>query len=358
MSRIATGVVIAGWYFSNIGVILLNKYLLSIFNFRYPIFLTLCHMVACSLLGGALAASRLIPVQPIASRPQMAKITLLAAIFCFTVVLGNVSLKTIPVSFNQAIGATTPAFTAALSVLMLSQREPRAVYLSLVPVVVGIVIASGAEPSFEIVGFLACVAATAGRALKSVLQSIMLDDPADRMDSMSLLLYMAPIAVVLLVPVTATAEAGALQAALVMGRQPGFWMLLILNSGMAYFVNLTNFLVTKYTSALTLQVLGNAKGVVAVVTSVLYFQNPVNAMSALGYTITVAGVVAYSQAKKRTRKVASVPKHAAQEHAVQIKIDVHAESESPTSRLQRTQGVGSRDASIPALLIHQTPKDM
>lgn len=178
-------------------------------------------MVACSLLGGALAASRLIPVQPIASRPQMAKITLLAAIFCFTVVLGNVSLKTIPVSFNQAIGATTPAFTAALSVLMLSQREPRAVYLSLVPVVVGIVIASGAEPSFEIVGFLACVTATAGRALKSVLQSIMLDDLADRMDSMSLLLYMAPIAVVLLVPVTATAEAGALQAALVMGRQPG-----------------------------------------------------------------------------------------------------------------------------------------
>lgn len=33
-------------------------------------------------------------------------------------------------------------------------------------------------------------------------------------------------------------------------------MLLILNSGMAYFVNLTNFLVTKYTSALTLQVGG------------------------------------------------------------------------------------------------------
>ena len=31
------------------------------------------------------------------------------------------------------------------------------------------------------------------------------------------------------------------------------WMLLI-NSAMAYFVNLTNFLVTKHTSALTLQV--------------------------------------------------------------------------------------------------------
>lgn len=33
-----------------------------------------------------------------------------------------------------------------------------------------------------------------------------------------------------------------------------FWMLLFLNSFLAYFVNLTNFLVTKHTSALTLQV--------------------------------------------------------------------------------------------------------
>jgi drug/metabolite transporter (DMT)-like permease len=51
------------------------------------------------------------------SRQQFWKISLLALIFCLTVVLGNVSLKFIPVSFNQAIGATTPAFTAALALL-------------------------------------------------------------------------------------------------------------------------------------------------------------------------------------------------------------------------------------------------
>jgi hypothetical protein len=39
----------------------------------------------------------------------------------------------------------------------------------------------------------------------------------------------------------------------------GFWLLLAFNSFLAYFVNLTNFLVTKYTSALTLQV-GGAGG--------------------------------------------------------------------------------------------------
>lgn len=82
---------------------------------------------------------------------------------------------------------------------------------------------------------------------------------------------------------------------------PGFWFLLLFNSFLAYFVNLTNFLVTKYTSALTLQVLGNAKGVVAVVVSVMYFRNPVTVYSLLGYGMTVTGVVLYSQAKKYAR---------------------------------------------------------
>ena len=43
------------------------------------------------------------------------------------------------------------------------------------------------------------------------------------------------------------------------------------------------------------QVLGNVKGVVAVVASILWFRNPVNVASMMGYGITVAGVVAYSQ---------------------------------------------------------------
>lgn len=50
-----------------------------------------------------------------------------------------------PTCLRQAIGATTPAFTALLGYMIGHQRESRTVYLSLVPVVVGVVIASGAE---------------------------------------------------------------------------------------------------------------------------------------------------------------------------------------------------------------------
>ena len=53
---------------------------------------------------------------------------------------------------------------------MMGQRETRGVYLSLVPVMAGLVVATGAEPSFNLLGFVATVAATALRGLKTVLQ--------------------------------------------------------------------------------------------------------------------------------------------------------------------------------------------
>ncbi|PHT76149.1 hypothetical protein T459_19671 [Capsicum annuum] len=42
---------VTAWYSSNIGVLLLNKYLLRNYGFKYPIFLTRCHMATCSLLS-------------------------------------------------------------------------------------------------------------------------------------------------------------------------------------------------------------------------------------------------------------------------------------------------------------------
>ena len=55
---------VAAWYVSNIGVLLLNKYLLSNYGFKYPIFLTMCHMTACSLFSYiAIAWLKMVPMQ-------------------------------------------------------------------------------------------------------------------------------------------------------------------------------------------------------------------------------------------------------------------------------------------------------
>ncbi|KAG6436570.1 hypothetical protein SASPL_101471 [Salvia splendens] len=228
-------------------------------------------MTACALLSYiAIAWMRVVPMQTIRSRVQFMKISALSFIFCTSVVSGNISLKYLPVSFNQAIGATTPFFTAG-------------------------------ERSFHLFGFLMCIGATAARALKSVVQGILLSSEGEKLNSMNLLLYMAPIAVVLL-PTTLFMEENVVGITIALGREDIkiIWLLLF-NSALAYFVNLTNFLVTKHTSALTLQVLGNAKGAVAVVVSILIFKNPVSITGMLGYSLTVLGVVLYSEAKKLSK---------------------------------------------------------
>lgn len=301
--RFFTVGLVASWYSSNIGVLLLNKYLLSNYGFKYPIFLTMCHMTACSLLSYvAIAWLKVVPMQAIRSRVQLFKIATLSLVFCGSVVSGNISLRYLPVSFNQAIGATTPFFTAVFAYLMTLRRESWLTYITLVPVVTGVIIASGGEPSFHLFGFLMCIGATAARALKTVLQGILMSSEGEKLNSMNLLLYMAPIAVIFLLPATIIMEENVIGITLTLAREDFkiIWYLLF-NSSLAYFVNLTNFLVTKHTSALTLQVLGNAKGAVAVVISILIFRNPVSVTGMAGYTLTVIGVILYSESKKRNK---------------------------------------------------------
>ena len=135
-------------------------------------------------------------------------------------------------------------------------------------------------------------------AIAYCLQGILLTDPSEKMDSMNLLRYMSPISLTVLLPAAWYLEPDVFSLLSESRHDYFFIVFLSMNALLAYFVNLLNFLVTKYTSALTLQVLGNGKGVAAVIVSVMVFRNPVTVGSVTGYLITVSGVVSYMFAKR------------------------------------------------------------
>lgn len=156
---------------------------------------------------------------------------------------------------SQAIGATTPAITAAMAYFMLNTRETRQTYMTLVPVVLGIIVASGWEPNFNMLGFLLCLTATTTRSFKTVLQALLLSDPAEKLSSMSLMYYMSPMALGVSLPLVLMMEdAPWLRAAALMRSNPNFAWAFVANVLLSYCINLTNFLATQYTSALTIQV--------------------------------------------------------------------------------------------------------
>ena len=104
-AKVVTAGIVFAWFCSNIGLLLMNKYLLSNYGFKQPVFLTLCHMVACVILSTAFSTMHYVPKKSIQSSKQLMKISVLAVVFAMTVVLGNISLRFIPVSFSQVHSA-------------------------------------------------------------------------------------------------------------------------------------------------------------------------------------------------------------------------------------------------------------
>ena len=87
------------------------------------------------------------------------------------------------------------------------------------------------------------------------MQGILLADQSEKLDSMNLLRMMSPIAAAMLLPAVALLEPTAPYVAWhLLQTQPSFAALLVGNASLAYIVNFTNFQITQYTSALTLQV--------------------------------------------------------------------------------------------------------
>lgn len=77
----------------------------------------------------------------------------------------------------------------------------------------------------------------------------------EKLNSMNLLMYMGPVAVAILLPAALWMEEDVVGITIALARDDvSIVWYLIFNSALAYFVNLTNFLVTKHTSPLTLQV--------------------------------------------------------------------------------------------------------
>ncbi|KAH9805755.1 putative sugar phosphate/phosphate translocator [Citrus sinensis] len=198
----------------------------------------------------------------------------------------------LPASLNQAIGVTTPFFNPIFTFLITCKKEsPR----GLLWVDAGCFSPGNNEPLFLLFGFLVvlCIGFTARRALKSVVQRILLTLEAEKLNSMNLLLYMVPMAASILLPFTLYIE-GNIHCVLV-----------TCECHCCLFVNMTNFLVTKHTSTLALQVLGNTKTALVAVVSVLIFRNPVIVIGMTELAVTVMVMVRYSEAKKRFK----VPTH-------------------------------------------------
>ncbi|KAF8666970.1 hypothetical protein HU200_053137 [Digitaria exilis] len=138
-------------YFFNVIFNILNKKILN--DFPYPYFVSASHLfigVLYCLIGWSFGFPKRAPVNS-ALLKQLVPVAVCHAIGHVT---STVSFAAVAVSFAHTIKALEPFVNAAASQFILGQPVPLTLWMSLVPVVVGVSVASLTELSFNWTGFI------------------------------------------------------------------------------------------------------------------------------------------------------------------------------------------------------------
>lgn len=305
-AKIWAAIAVLQWWCFNVLVIVMNKWIFQKLDFKYPLTVSTIHFI-CSAAGAyivihILKMKQLIEVDP---ADRWSRIFPMSFVFCINIVLGNVSLRYIPVSFMQTIKSFTPATTVVLQWFVWGKSFDQRVWLSLVPVVGGIMLTSVTEMSFNIFGFLAAFFGCLATSTKTILAESLLH--GYNFDSINTVYYMAPYATMILAfPAILFEGPGVMRW---MANQESLLMpgIIILSSGiLAFCLNFSIFYVIKTTTAVTFNVAGNMKVAVAIIISWLIFHNPISILNAIGCSITLLGCTFYGYVRHKLSQDAKV----------------------------------------------------
>lgn len=189
--------------------------------------------------------------------------------------------------------------TALLQYVVFRSRLTPQALLTLIPVTGGVAIATISELSFHAGGFIAALTSCFLTGLKFVLSASVLGGSI-KLDSINLLLYMAPPAVLMLFPVAALVEGGRLATwAADPARVPIDYGYIFLSGIISFALNAMLFIVLKATSSVTVTVAGNLKTVAVIALSVAIFRNPFTVFNALGCLVAIGGCMWYGLLPKK-----------------------------------------------------------
>lgn len=297
------------WYFINVVFNIKNK---ALYNyFPCPAFVSALHLAVGSLWGivGWLAFPKGNAVFP--QRQIMPRKLLLGRNFQLQAMfhgLGhtavNFSFGAVAVSFTHTVKAMEPFVAAAISQLVFRKKVALPVWLSLVPVVAGVALASAHELSFNWVGFNGAMFSNVAFAFRNYLAK---EGLSKELNSTNQYIHLSIVSLLWCIPPIFMLEATklwpAMQAAAASHGTIPFL-------GDLFFVGLTYHLynqlcfnaIEAFDKPLTASVGNVAKRCFVIGFSILYFGNAITPQTAAGTIIAIAGVFLYSMSSAREKQ--------------------------------------------------------
>lgn len=202
------------------------------------------------------------------------------------------------VSFGQIVKASEPAFAALLGVSLYSQKVSTAKWLSLVPVIGGVCLASAAELDFSVAALIAGVMANLFAAVKANENKKAMETPGlkDRLGTVgNQFAVTMSLSWLLSLPLVLLAEWNQLPGLLHAWKTNPIVSVNVLSAGLWFYLyNELATIVVKKTGAVTQSVANTAKRVIVIIACGVVLGESLDTLKLVGCTIGIFGVFLYS----------------------------------------------------------------
>jgi solute carrier family 35 protein E1 len=288
------------WYSFSSANNIVGKQILN--EFPYPMTLSMVHLIAINCF---LAPSlNLLDVREIPHIPRkyfVRRIIPLALGKLFASISSHISIWRVPVSYAHTVKAVMPLFTVLLSIIIMKERFTLSVYISLLPIVGGVMLATVTELSFDMLGLVAALFSTLCFALQNIYSKKCMRET--RIHHLRLLLVISQFCCLFLFPVWMYTDVWQIITNLHKVQHLAWLLLgLPLSGFLAFAQNMVAFTVISIISPVSYSVANVTKRIVVISTSLLMLQNPVTFYNVCGMSIAMSGVGLYNLVKYRQTK--------------------------------------------------------
>eukprot|EP00878_Enallax_costatus_P012145 GHUV01012681.1.p1 GENE.GHUV01012681.1~~GHUV01012681.1.p1 ORF type:complete len:232 (+),score=57.17 GHUV01012681.1:1237-1932(+) len=220
----------------------------------------------------------------------------------------------VAVSFAHIIKSAEPVFSVILSGPILGQTYPWYVWASLLPIVGGCSLSAMKELSFNWAGFNNAMISNLGMVLRNVYSKKSLND-YKHIDGINLFGLISITSLIYCVPAALFVERHmwntAWETAVMKLGATQFYQLLGLSGLFYHMYNQASYMVLDQgISPVTFSVGNTMKRVAVVVSSVMFFRNPVSLLNWVGSGVAILGTYMYSLATDKAKEEAKKRKAA------------------------------------------------
>eukprot|EP00055_Hartaetosiga_balthica_P008252 m.30078 g.30078 ORF g.30078 m.30078 type:complete len:367 (+) comp6202_c0_seq1:169-1269(+) len=210
----------------------------------------------------------------------------------------QLSILKVPVSYAHTVKACMPIFTVILSRIFLKQKHSTMAYLSLVPIMTGVIIASVTEIEFNLVGLISALVSTLTFAVQNILSKKVMKSGINHI---ALLVFVSRISFLCLFPVWFYEDGYGIffgDSFAKLGDE-AFTVTyeLILGGICNSFQTIFAFTFLSYVTPVTYSVANVAKRIVIIFVSMFIFRNPVTLPNIIGVLVAIGGIGMYNKAK-------------------------------------------------------------